>query len=111
MAEDDFTIEHNPGLESAVEGSDFGRSNALEVAQEIAAAWRDAAPVGDGDTAGDYRDGIIAIPTEYGAMVKATDFVSGWEEFGVPAHGIPGKFIGRKAVLGLGLKFAKGRER
>lgn len=78
---------------------------AVDEAKEVAAAARAAAPV---DT-GNYAAGIVVQETKFGAIVLATDQKSGWIEFGIPSRGIPARFILRRAVEAVGLKFRKRR--
>ncbi len=77
---------------------------AFEVAEQLADMAKTLAHV----VTGAYAAGITAQRTPRGARVYAGDFTSAWNEFGVPAHGIPGQFVLRRAADALGLTFRKG---
>jgi hypothetical protein len=78
-------------------------SSSHDAALAIAAAARALAPVDQGN----YIDGIVTQKTPSGTRVVATDQKSAWIEFGVPSRGIPARFILRRAVEAVGLKFKK----
>ena len=98
------SIHLDPDLDEKVAEMIAKGDTPLKIAEHIAEIARSTAPV----VTGAYRDGISAQKTPHCARVIASDNKSSWIEFGIPSRNQPARFILRRAVDSLGLKFKKG---
>lgn len=73
----------------------------FQAATAIAAVARSNAPVASGA----YRASIGVEATRHGARVVADCPEASFVEFGVPHHGIPGRYVFHQAAASLGFKF------
>lgn len=100
---DDVRIELIGNLDDEVRKLPELIAASQDAAAAVAAAARALAPVAEGN----YLDGITVQQTKAGARVLASDQKSAWIEFGIPSRGIPARFVLRRAVEAVGLKFKK----
>lgn len=100
---EDLRIDIAPDLDAKAEAHPDNIEQAYALAEQLADTARSLAPV----LSGEYAAGIVAQKTKTGARVYAGDYKSAWIEFGVPAHGIHGRFVLRRAADALGLSFRK----
>lgn len=91
----------DPKLNANV-GKKISNSSApIEVAERIADAARELAPVDSGA----YKDSIQAEKTKVGARVYSTEYYSTFIEFGAPNWNIAPQYVFRRAAESLGLTF------
>ena len=102
---DGNSLELRDDIDPAVEKMPEILEASVDSAERIATKAIADAPVDSGE----YVAGIQVQKTRKGARVFASDFKSAWIEFGVPAHGIEGRFILRRAAEAAGFKFKKRR--
>lgn len=100
------------GLEQMIEGHAEVRTAAQTIAENIAEAARNAAPVGDpsiDDASGSYKQSIVVQQSNKGNSglfrVFAGDRKASWIEFGNANQ--PARFILRNAAESLGYQFIK----
>lgn len=103
MADDGFSFNLIPGLDKQLHSMLDLNIHARAAAEKIAGAAKGLAP----EDRGEYAASIHAENTPSGARVVATDEAATFLEFGVPSHGIPARFVLRRAVEAAGYSFAK----